>query len=150
MTRHLPGLARLALGLVFIVAAWPKIARPVDFLAAIHGHGLPLPGAAALLLAIWLPWLELAAGALLLAGVWRDAALLLAGGLLAVFTLVSAQAWWRGIDVACGCFGTAEGLNASPAITTVRAAALLALAIYSWRACDWSLHAVSSSAATKP
>ncbi len=61
------------------------------------------------LLAITLPWIEVAAGLLLMAGVWKRASALLITVMLVVFIAAIAQAVARNLNIECGCFGTVGG-----------------------------------------
>ena len=95
---------RAALAAVFVGAALSKIADPAGFAAAIRTYRL-LPPWAVAGLALWLPWLELCSGLAVFSPRHRGAA----GGLLAaacaLFLAAIAQAWVRGLDLNCGCFG---------------------------------------------
>jgi uncharacterized membrane protein YphA (DoxX/SURF4 family) len=118
--------ARFALGGVFVIAGALKIADPTGFATAITHYQL-LPEWAPLLAAM-LPTIEIVGGAALLAGPlpWRRAGALCLGALMILFMVAAASALARGVDVACGCFGSASG--AVSAWTLVRDGALLAAA----------------------
>jgi putative oxidoreductase len=46
---------------------------------------------------------------------WRErGALALLFGLCGLFSLALASAWWRGLDITCGCFGHADKSTALP------------------------------------
>ncbi len=112
--------ARLALGAVFVTAGALKAVAPDDFAWAVYNyHLLPYPAAAAV--ALYLPWLEIACGV----GVWwarvRLGALGLLLGLCVVFTVALASAWWRQLDIACGCFGSGDAGTASLRFSLARA-----------------------------
>ncbi|HEY4299362.1 MAG TPA: MauE/DoxX family redox-associated membrane protein [Candidatus Didemnitutus sp.] len=98
---------RLVLGAVFVWAAVTKIADPRLFVAEVsHFHLLPYPMAVAL--GIYLPWLELVCGLATAFG-WRlRAALGLILALTCVFLVALGSAWWRHLDISCGCFGSEE------------------------------------------
>jgi len=97
---------RLLLGGVFSCAAVLKIMDPSAFVSDIgHYHLLSYP--AAVVMAVYLPWLELLCGAAVLFH-WRyRGALLVLVALCAVFALALASAWFRGLNIDCGCFGQA-------------------------------------------
>ena len=82
-------------------------------------------------MSVYLPWLEIAAGAALLGKRWRLGALLIVAGLLLVFMGALGSAWWRGVDVSCGCFGH-EIERAAWWIPMGRDAVLLAIAAAAW------------------
>lgn len=105
---------RIALGVIFIVAALPKVADPLGFAKSIANYHL-VPTPAINLMAICLPWIELCCGAALVAGVGIRAHLLLVVGMLAVFIGAIASAMTRDLDISCGCFSTHD--SASNAMT---------------------------------
>lgn len=98
-------LIRIALGVIFIYAAVPKILRPDEFADAINNYRI-LPYFLINIMAICLPWVELFFGAFLVLGIRIKAASF--GVLLLIVVFISAilSAWARGIDINCGCFGT--------------------------------------------
>lgn len=116
-------IARLGFAALLLVAAVPKILDPAAFAVAVgHYRLLPAPGPA--LVAHTLPWLELVTALALLVGRrWLAAAWLLALALASVFLLAIASAWWRGLDIACGCFGGDTPLG--PADVALRALLVL-------------------------
>jgi uncharacterized membrane protein YphA (DoxX/SURF4 family) len=95
---------RLALAAVFAGAAVTKIADPAEFHAAIQTYRM-LPEVLVAPLALWLPWVELCTAVALVWPRHRRAALWLIFALSIVFIVAIAQAWWRGLDIVCGCFG---------------------------------------------
>lgn len=103
--RWLQIMLRLFLGGVFIYASVDKIAHPDQFARAIYNYRI-LPGELVNLLAIWLPWLEIATGAFLIFGVWLRASALLLTVQIAMFFIAASSALARGLNFACGCFTT--------------------------------------------
>lgn len=101
------GLARAALGAVFLYAAAAKLPDMAAFATDVANYRA-LPAAAVPAAAAAAVGLELVLGLLLLAGVAARAAGLIAAGLLAAFVAGLSQALLRGIDLRCGCFGGAE------------------------------------------
>ena len=99
-------LARLALGVTFILAALPKLADPPSLAKAIWGYQM-VPALALNPMALVLPWLELLCGLALLAGAWVRAAALWVGALLLAFVLGLALNLAQQRPIDCGCFGTA-------------------------------------------
>lgn len=95
---------RLVLAAVFATAAVTKIADPAEFHAAIQTYRI-LPDILVTLLAIWLPWFELCTAGALLWPRHRRAALWIVLALSLLFLIAITQAWWRGLDIICGCFG---------------------------------------------
>jgi putative oxidoreductase len=120
-------LVRLAVGAVLIVAGALKLRDPTAFATEIANYQLLPTGAA--VLAAMLPAIELVIGISLIAlpRTWRRAA---AGGALALFvafTAAVASAYFRGINIDCGCFGTGGGPIG--ALTLLRNAMLIAGAV---------------------
>src|SRR5262249_24330786 len=94
---------RIALGLIFIVAALPKIVDPPAFAHAVYNYRI-LPGSLVNLVALTLPWLELLSGLALVLGLFRRAATLVVGGLLLVFLAGISLNLARKNPIDCGCF----------------------------------------------
>ena len=89
---------------VWVWAGGAKALDPVAFAESVAGfHIVPWP--VAVVLAYYLPWLELVVGLGLLVQRWRAESAWVATGLCTVFAILWAVTWWRGINVACGCFG---------------------------------------------
>ena len=103
-------LMRLILAAFFIVAGTMKIWDPKSLTAAIETYQM-LPYSLSVILALWMPWLELLAGLGILFKKMYSGSLLVIGSLLLLFVLALAQGWIRGLDVTCGCFGNAEHTN---------------------------------------
>lgn len=99
--------ARLAVAAVFVWAAVPKLLDPAAFAEDIGNYRL-LPEMLVGPLAAVLPVLELVVAVALVAGVEAKGAALVAGAMLLGFTAAMGQAMARGIDIDCGCFGSAS------------------------------------------
>ena len=97
-------LARLGLAAVWLVSGLIKALDPAQTYVAVRAYDV-LPKDAVSVVAGVLPWFELALGALLLLGVGTRAAAVLSALLLVVFIAGVAQAWARGLNIDCGCFG---------------------------------------------
>ncbi|MEM8736944.1 MAG: MauE/DoxX family redox-associated membrane protein [Planctomycetota bacterium] len=97
-------LLRLGLAGVFVYAGVVKLGDPSGFAEEIAGYRLA-PGAVGRWTAVYLPWLEVVIGVgVLLPWTVRGAAMIQAG-LMVVFIVALSSAWWRGLDITCGCFG---------------------------------------------
>lgn len=103
-------LLRLGLAGIFIVAGVLKIIDPKSLTTAIETYQL-VPYEMAVLMSLFVPWLEVLAGAGLLFKKLYGGSLLILIGLLVLFTIALAQGWIRGLDVTCGCFGGADQIN---------------------------------------
>lgn len=127
---------RLALAWTFLHAGVLKIwdfdhARPAapDFVVAIQQYKLLPSPDLAVLLAVYLPWVEIfAALGLFLRRVQLGAATIVTGlTLIFMFALASAMA--RGLRIECGCFGRNEVSTDIPALL-VRDACILGAALF--------------------
>ena len=103
--RWLALVLRIALGGIFIYAAWVKLKDPWELYAlAINSYEV-LPLWAVEVVARTLPWLELAVGVGLVGGIglriWSSATSLL----LMVFFALMVRAFAKGMQINCGCFG---------------------------------------------
>lgn len=118
------------LGLLLGLAGFSKIDSPLALLASIYSYQVPLPDSLAESLAVALPWFEILLGAALVFGAWRRVTLPAAALLLAAYTLLTAQAWMRGLPIECGCLDF-SGIHPTlafletPAGSTLRNLALL-------------------------
>jgi putative oxidoreductase len=100
-------LAQIAVGLVFLAAALGKIGDAGAFARQIH-HFRLLPFGLENLMAIALPWIELLAALAILLRLRPRAGSVVVAGLMGLFVAVVAAAVLRGLDIECGCFGTAD------------------------------------------
>ena len=100
---------RLGLGGLLVVAGALKLRAPVAFATEIANYQL-LPALAPYVAAL-LPVVELVIGGALVVAprAWRRAAALGALALLATFTVAVGSAFFRRINIDCGCFGTGGG-----------------------------------------
>jgi len=121
---------RWYLGGLFLLACWHKIADPGAFALDVATYDL-LPLVLVNLMALVLPWVELAAALLLLAGLRVRPAALLVSAMMVMFLLALATALARGLDMSCGCFA-AQGADQDPisAATLVRDLVWLGLSLY--------------------
>ena len=108
-------LLRLIVAGIFLYAGVMKIwdfrhgqsATP-DFTIAIqHFEILPTPELA-MLLAVYLPWLEVTAAITLFVKRLALGAATAATGMTIIFLVALGSAWKRGLDISCGCFGKDE------------------------------------------
>lgn len=115
---------RLLLGGTFAYAALLKLADPSAFATDI-GHYRLVPYPLTLAASIYLPWLELLCGTAVLIRRFERGALVLLLGLCVLFSVALTSAWFRGLDIECGCFGSAS----IPAAVPVALARSLALGL---------------------
>jgi uncharacterized membrane protein YphA (DoxX/SURF4 family) len=105
-----PAVLRISRTILGILIAWAALAKLADvpaFAAQIHNFRI-VPIWSENLVAITLPWVELVAALALLLGIQARSGAFVVTVLLAVFTLAVGAALVRGLDIACGCFGTAD------------------------------------------
>jgi len=101
---------RLVLALIFVAAAPQKIMAPAEFAASVASY-LILPDVLINFTALTLPWLEMIVAILLVCRAWTGPALFLANAMLAVFLAAVVSAYFRGIDLNCGCFSSAPAAS---------------------------------------
>ncbi len=104
-------LLRIALGAVFVYAAWTKLREPWELFAlAINSYQL-LPLKAVEFVARTLPWFELAVGAMLIVGRGLRISAAATSALLLVFFGLIVRAYAKGMEINCGCFGNNEPIS---------------------------------------
>ncbi|MFZ9963903.1 MAG: MauE/DoxX family redox-associated membrane protein [Terrimicrobiaceae bacterium] len=118
------------LGLLLGLAGFSKMDSPLALLAGIYSYQIPIPDWLAESLSLALPWIEITLGTALVIGLWRCVTIPAALLLLAAYTLLTAQAWWRGLPIECGCldfsgFHPALAFLETPAGSTLRNLGLL-------------------------
>lgn len=99
---------RIFFGFIFIFAAVTKVTDPEGFAQAIYNYKL-MPDFLINFLAIAFPWIELVTGILLVFGISVKENSAILSGLLVVFIIAIAISLARGLNIDCGCFGTASG-----------------------------------------
>ena len=109
ISRSITTVARLVVGLVFVIAALDKIVAPDPFAHNIINYDM-VPMSLVNLIALVLPWIELLAGTALVLGIWVRTGSALAGAMLLVFIAAVSTAMAQGLNINCGCFSqTGEG-----------------------------------------
>jgi putative oxidoreductase len=123
--------ARFYLAYVFIYACLHKIAHPGSFALDVATYDI-LPLYLVNIMAIILPWMELAAGILLVVGFRTRAAALIITGMMVMFVVAILIALGKGLDMSCGCFASQSAAEDDPIsfMTVLRDAGWLALSVY--------------------
>ncbi|MGH9786536.1 MAG: MauE/DoxX family redox-associated membrane protein [Terriglobia bacterium] len=103
-------MARLSLGALFLYAGYAKLRNPFLFEMAVDGYQL-LPPMGVIVVARGLPWLEVVLGLLLWTGWKLPYSAAFTSLLLGAFLTMMAITYARGIEAACGCFGTSEPIS---------------------------------------
>lgn len=103
---------RFILGFVFIYAGAEKILEPGLFANSISNYRL-VPELLLNLIAVTLPWIELITGIFLVFGIAVKENAIIINILLVLFIVMIAISLFRGLNIECGCFGTAGGTKIS-------------------------------------
>jgi uncharacterized membrane protein YphA (DoxX/SURF4 family) len=124
---------RLLLGGFFVAAGLSKVGSPLGTLAAVYSYQIVVPDLMAEMIASALPWMEILVGLAVIFGLWLPVALGWLAALLCAFTALTAQAWWRELDIDCGCLDLSVlhpslAVLSTPAGAALRNLVLLALA----------------------
>lgn len=101
-------LLRVFLGGFYLLAGALKVGDPGEFAEAVANFRI-VPHPLVNLVAIILPWVEIAAGLFLVLGIWLRASAWLINLLTLVFIAGITSAVARGLNIECGCFGTVGG-----------------------------------------
>ena len=123
---------RLTLGGVLFVAGYLKVDKLEVSQMAVRSYEL-LPIPIANFLGQTLPFFEVVIGLLLIVGAATRAVAALGGFTMFIFIIAIAQAWARGLNIDCGCFG--GGGAVAPGETRylqeiLRDAGLVAMALF--------------------
>ncbi len=97
-------LVRLAMGIIMIAAAVPKLMNVDESVRAVRAYRL-LPEVFVPFAGTVLPYLEFVFGLVLIVGVFVRWSAILWLALMAVFVFGVAWAWAKGYSIDCGCFG---------------------------------------------
>jgi uncharacterized membrane protein YphA (DoxX/SURF4 family) len=119
--------SQILIGLIFAASSLAKLGDMHSFAEEVHNFKL-LPIALDHLVAMTLPWIELVAALALLLGVRARSGAIVAAFLMAVFTTGVVIAMARGLDIECGCFGTADGTRVG-LVKVLENSGMLALAL---------------------
>jgi uncharacterized membrane protein YphA (DoxX/SURF4 family) len=120
-------LLRIALGGIFLYAAYTKLRLPWQIFAMGIDSYQVLPEWAAALVARTLPWAEVLIGLLLIAGRFLRTATVATSALLMVFFGLMVRAYAKGMEIDCGCFGPGEQISWK---TLLRDGSMLAGALF--------------------
>jgi len=122
-------------GGVFVYASVDKILHPDQFAIAVDNYRL-LPQILVNGFAVVLPWVEFVAGTLLVLGQWQRSSSFILMSLAIVFMIAVGFSLLRGLDISCGCFGTASGRKIGSKVLVGDAFLLVILLIVVLRASD--------------
>jgi uncharacterized membrane protein YphA (DoxX/SURF4 family) len=103
---------RVLMGAWFVYAGGLKIfSSGLDRFAVDIGNYKLLSEGMAVAAAYIVPWVEVVAGICFMLGALKKGAWLAMLGLVGAFTVSVGSAWWRGLDISCGCLGGAEKIS---------------------------------------
>lgn len=122
---------RLGLGGLFLYAGAVKLGDLQQFYLDVHHFELTRSDVS-MVTAMFLPWLEIVAGAALLTRRLYLGGITLCGVMTLVFTVAIASAWWRGLDITCGCFGRETNATNFPRHFALNGAMLAAAMGLAW------------------
>lgn len=125
-------MARLILGGILVAAGGLKIDNLQKSAMAVRSYEM-LPIGGANFLGYALPWIEIGIGLLLVIGVAVGISGLLGALTMFAFIIAISQAWARGLNIDCGCFGgggTVDPEDTKYLSEIIRDIGLLALGIY--------------------
>lgn len=121
---------RLGLGVLFIYSSLAKISDPDEFAHSVSRYRF-LPDFAIGLFSLTMPMLELLAGLAMLFTRWLRESALIVAVMLAMFIVALAQAFVRGLEISCGCFGVPSvGGRGEIAMALVRDLVLIVPALW--------------------
>lgn len=107
--QYLTLVSRLVLGVIFALAGLAKLGLPFHMAESIRAYEMGLPPFLVDFMANVLPPIELGVGIWLLLGLFTRFSATITAALMVVFTIAITQAWMRGLDINCGCFGGPVG-----------------------------------------
>jgi uncharacterized membrane protein YphA (DoxX/SURF4 family) len=119
---------RVVLGVIFIVAAIPKILDTASFALVLFNYQM-VPDIFINISAMILPWLEVFLGVFLILGIWMPGTVILYNLLMMIFITALTINVFRGLDVNCGCFSTDSGESINMG-TILRDIVFLAMSLY--------------------
>lgn len=130
-------IVRVALGALFMFAAWMKLKNPQAFADSVLAFKIFGQADHLVVLTTFVvPWLEMICGVLLVLGLWSRAGALALCAQLLIFTGGIISVLVRKLDVTCGCFGEYEWPCTGPvAMCHVgrNAVLLLGMSLLAWR-----------------
>lgn len=118
-SRYVQIALQFIIGAVFLYASYNKLFDQTGFAKSVYGYKF-LPDFLINVTAIVVPSLEFIAGICLLFGLFRKGSSLIIIVLLSVFLIALVQAYARGLDIDCGCFGSNAVDKTTPADLLIR------------------------------
>ena len=103
-TERIDAVLSWAFGIVLLLSSIPHWANPYYFLGAVYAYDLVGPGVGQIV-AMLLPTLQLIVAVCLISRTWLDAAHLIALLMFGCLLTVQSLAYFRDLEISCGCFG---------------------------------------------
>jgi len=110
--------SRLVLGGILFLAGLSKLGVPETMRQSILAYEIALPSSLVSFMATALPILEVGLGIWLIVGLFIRFSAIVSVVFMAIFTIAITQAWLRGLNIDCGCFGGAQSNSLGVAILT--------------------------------
>jgi putative oxidoreductase len=110
--------SRFVLGGILFLAGLTKLGVPTTMKQSILAYEIDLPPFLVSFMATALPILEVGIGIWLIIGLFIRFSAIISVILMAIFTIAITQAWLRGLQIDCGCFGGAQSNSVGLAIMT--------------------------------
>jgi uncharacterized membrane protein YphA (DoxX/SURF4 family) len=104
--------ARLIVGVIDLLAGLSKFGDPAGNVRAVRAYQV-LPESIVPVVGHALPTVEILIGALLILGLFTRPMAILSGLFFIAFIIGISQAWARGLEINCGCFGN-SGVPVNP------------------------------------
>ena len=141
---------QIALGIIFVAAALPKIVDPPSFAHMIYNYKL-IPWALVKPMALVMPWIELLCGLALILGIWKGTARTIIAALLVTFIIAISINLLRGNAIDCGCFDvTAAGKTNEERLADMRFVILRDIGMLLMVAQLWYASSVAAAAPGRP
>ena len=112
---------------IFLWAGIGKVIAPDKFMLILENYQL-FPYKLAVLVAYFIPSLEIVCGCSLFSAKLRNGAWCILTLLMVSFIIVLCISWARGLDISCGCFSTGKKIESYP-LTLLRDAFILGIII---------------------
>lgn len=110
--------SRFVLGGILFLAGLAKLGVPETMRQSILAYEIALPDWLVSFMSTALPILEIGLGIWLIIGLFIRFSAIVSVILMAIFTIAITQAWVRGLNIDCGCFGGAQSNSLGLAILT--------------------------------
>lgn len=103
---------RLGIGLVWIIAGYTKAIDPNGTKKSIQGYRI-ISGDLVDFISLILPMVEIILGVFLILGIFVKTAALASILVFSFFTIIIFSAWFRRLEINCGCFGNSVYVNSA-------------------------------------